>query len=265
MSAVAIEEALNQESSTPTAWANLGLWEAGDIYAAAAERLACTVADAAKLSAGHKVLDLGAGLGQQCALWHSRYAVNSITAINPDTTQTASLQAHLQSSDQLIAQAAPQALSSLPAQSLDVALSVDAAYFFPQRTQLLRELARVLRPGSLYAWTDIARKQATKPLTKLSSGLALSSLSLAGIDAQQLQTPAELNTQLSTLGWKLEHQRDLSSQVFTGFCQWWQHYRRQYTLPRSLRQRCALTAAALQANQRFGWWSYMLYVARTPG
>lgn len=260
----AVEEALNQESARRTYWANLGLWKDGDIYAAAAERLACAVADAAGLRAGQTVLDLGAGLGQQCALWHSRYAVGSILAVNPDQQQRNRLQAYLQPEDRILCQGAPEALCNLATHSIDVAISVDAAYFISKRQQFWSELARVLRPGSLFAWTDIARSPPPNRLSALGTELAQRSLSLAGIDGQQMHTPHQLQTQLHSLGWSMERREDLTTGVFTGFCQWWQHYRQHYALPRRLRQRCALTAAALQANQRFGWWNYILYVARTP-
>lgn len=260
MTPSAVEIALNQESPEPTTWANLGLWQPGDIYAQAAARLACTVADAAQLAAGQTLLDLGSGLGQQCSLWRERYGVARIIAVNPDPSQTPLLQQHLQPADTLVDQPAPQSLQSLPARSIDVALSVDAAYFIPNRSALLQQLRRLLRPGGYYAWTDIA----LIPGAGWTAPLAQRSLALAGIPGRERQTPSQLEQQLHSLGWTLRSQQDLTAPVFTGFSQWWQRYAQRTDIPRRLRQRCAFTAAAFRANQRFGWWTYQLYVAQTP-
>jgi SAM-dependent methyltransferase len=130
---------------------HLGLWPGEGDLAAAQARLDSLVLSHAGLSDGAVVWDIGCGLGGTL-LAASRAGQMQLNGLNPSASQLA-----------VAREAVPQArfhqgtADGIPAEdaSVDVVLSVEAAFHFPSRAHFVAEARRVLKPGGRLVLTDL--------------------------------------------------------------------------------------------------------------
>lgn len=152
-------------------WLNLGLWEGeGDAEEAptAVRRLVETMA--ADLPTGGTILDVGNGLGAQDPVIARRSRPRRLVAINITASQLVAGRGHL-----LEAHAAPVNADAtrLPIAdgAADGLISVEAAFHFSSRARFLEDAARVLRPGGVLTFSDIATQRPPRGPLELVSGL----------------------------------------------------------------------------------------------
>lgn len=227
------ERQLLHAGGRPSRWHNFGLWPAPD-YGSACEALGCLVGAAAQLGPGDRILSLGAGAGEELALWTGRYGCAQAWGTDEADPDTAAVP---------------------PGTRVDAIVAVDAAYHFSPRAQWLAACARRLPQGGRLAYTDL--NLSPTGLARTVSPLLTSPLLLrANIDVQDLLGPEEQARRLKHAGFENVQVQDLSVAVIDGFIAFETRQRgRLQALPGGLDstawRRVRTTAAAMKALR--GW------------
>ena len=155
-------------------WCNLGLWTAASEAATqpqtfrnACEALALALGDAAGLTRGDAVLDVGVGYADQTALWATHFGVRRVVAVERSAEHVAAAR-EAQQTGRLAGSGVVELcvgsatnldalLTTLPPgdSTFDVVLSLDCAYHFQTRAEFVRAAARALVPGGRFASIDL--------------------------------------------------------------------------------------------------------------
>jgi ubiquinone/menaquinone biosynthesis C-methylase UbiE len=125
-------------------------------YAHAAEVLCRMVCDAAPVSDGMRVLDVGCGFGGTIASLNERFRNLDLTGVNIDARQLTRAAEIVRPQKQNWTAWVEANACSLPFESgqFDVVLAVECAFHFPSRAAFLAEAGRVLKPGGRLALSD---------------------------------------------------------------------------------------------------------------
>lgn len=118
-------------------------------FLAAMERLNEQVLAAGDLKDGQSILDAGCGFGGTLSVLASRFPKARLVGVNIDPRQLANRVPSR-------AQFARADACKLPVAdgSLDRVLAVECIFHFPSRASFLKEAARALKPGGLFALSD---------------------------------------------------------------------------------------------------------------
>ena len=143
---------------------HLGLWTGGAAdLAAAQDAMAEAHLDAAGLSDGMTLLDVGCGLGGTVAMAQARVRDARIVSVNIDPRQLAPCrEIATRNGNRLEWLEAGAESISMPDGCADVVLSQEAMFHFPSRTAFLAEAARLLRPGGRLVCSDITFPQSAE-------------------------------------------------------------------------------------------------------
>jgi SAM-dependent methyltransferase len=228
------ERALLHRGGVDAAWGNLGLWlplppgagaraaapdAAWPDYASAAAALARAVAVAAGLGPGQRVLAPGCGWGEEMALWVREFGVAHVLGIERDAQRV--LAAPGATPPAAVECRTGDALRpDVAAASFDAVLCVDAAYHLAPRARWLGAMRRALRHGGRLAFTDLVLDRAgavpgvrallLRPVLRLGAAAA-------GIDADDLVTPAAAAARLAAAGFADVRLERLDEPVLGGF------------------------------------------------
>jgi SAM-dependent methyltransferase len=171
-------------------WLNLGLWEgAGSEREAeqACRRLVEAVASA--LPKDGTILDVGNGLGVQDLVISTEARPRTLVALNITEWQLRAGKARLDA-----AGAAPVVGDAcrLPFDdgSFDGVISVEAAFHFASRRAFFEECFRVLRPGGVLTWSDIAVERLPRRPLEMLAGV--SQLRAWGMNRRAAMSSAEI-------------------------------------------------------------------------
>lgn len=195
---------------------NLGWWAQTAAYAEAAVALARQVGNAARLSQGDQVMDVGCGAGDSTALWIREFGAARVTGIEPNTTVAARARRRvtawqLDNQVTIDTRSAESFADATVLAQLDAVVSVDAAYHIETRARWLQKLGATCRPGTRLGLFDIAlRDTADRPRF---SGSARR----AGIPAANLWTVDEIVPTLTAAGFTDVRVRRCDGDVFSGF------------------------------------------------
>ncbi|MDQ3783462.1 MAG: methyltransferase domain-containing protein [Actinomycetota bacterium] len=172
-------------------WLNLGLWDGPGDSAEAAHAVRRLVETLAReLPHGGAVLDVGNGLGAQDLVITEVVRPRALIALNITESQLRAGRTRLEAAD---AQPVLGDAVHIPLQgaSVDGVISVEAAFHFPSRAQFFSEALRVLRPGGVLAFSDVASER-TVPRTPGELLAGLSNLRIWGMGRGNLATSAQI-------------------------------------------------------------------------
>ncbi|MFR9728373.1 SAM-dependent methyltransferase [Saccharopolyspora sp. MS10] len=138
---------------------HLGFWDLDDTgvpLVEAADRLTDMMADRLLLRPGHRVLDVGCGLGQPAGRIARRTGahVTGIAISRDQITRATEIAEAEGLSGQVEFQHADAMELPFPDESFDAAIAIESIFHMPDREQVFREVRRVLRPGGRIVLTD---------------------------------------------------------------------------------------------------------------
>ena len=252
-------EATSPLTQTTTTWFNLGDWSEARTYPAAAEALAVRLGTALQLSARDHLLDIGCGAGDQLLLWTERFHVAKVLGVDPSARSVRRAQVRTATFDNIEVRRADARRAferSFDLRTPDVIASLDAAYHFRRRTDLLQAAAQRLPPGGRFGLTDLF---VAPPRPLLRARLFAVT---AGIPQDNLWTECRWRRELKSAGLVLTQWTDLTSAVLGGFGAlrgrhlWWP--------PGLVRWKVGLTTKVAADAHRRGWLGYALITARRP-
>ena len=257
------ERSLLHKGGTIATWGSLGLWdEHTPDYAAACAALARTVAQAAGLAAGDRVLSVGCGAGDELLLWRQEFGAAEVLGVENDPAlvqaahQLAGVPVRLGSGTELGA-------LGLAAGSFDRIVCVDAAYHLRPRSAFLQQAATLLRPGGRLAFTDLTLRKGSTTFNKI---MFTPGTLMSGVALNQLPTPAVQLQQLHDAGFASVQVQPLDDAVLGGFASFvWDQGSNTLganQLSRAWR-RPAYTAALLKPCRWLGM-GYALFSATRP-
>ncbi|WP_051727536.1 SAM-dependent methyltransferase [Nocardia brasiliensis] len=173
----------------------------------AQDRLTDLIAQASAATSGRRVLDVGCGTGgPACRIARTKGAYVTGVTISPKQVDTANSHSRQQGLSDLTNFRVADA-TSLPfgGESFDAAIAIESILHMPDKTRVLHELFRVLRPGAKLAIADITQRESE---TIQSIGAAVSILDLLSLDSitnyRQLVAGA---------GFHVDDVRDISEQT----------------------------------------------------
>lgn len=155
---------------------HLGYWDEDaapgvDAMAAASERLTGIMIDRIAVGPGQRVLDVGCGTGQPAVRLAEDRGVEvvGITVSAEQVAAATGLGRERGLGGRLSFLLADAAALPFPADSFDAAWLFESPPHLPDRARVLREVARVVRPGGLVALTDFVQ---LAPMTEHERGAA---------------------------------------------------------------------------------------------
>lgn len=152
-------------------WCNLGLWPTDRepcSFQCACKELAVTLGEAAGLSPGNAVLDVGVGYGDQTALWATRFGVRRVVAVEVSAAHVVAASEAQQTGRLAGGGVVEFRVGSAGdiddilrtdemdgAGGFDCVLCLDCAYHFRTRASFLHAASRALRLGGRFAAVDL--------------------------------------------------------------------------------------------------------------
>ncbi|MBO1413383.1 methyltransferase domain-containing protein [Streptomyces sp. FH025] len=148
--------------------AHLGYWdtpESGLTYDEATDRLTDIMTERLRIGSGARVLDVGCGVGAP-AVRIARLKGAEVTGISVSREQVDRAEALARATalqGRVTFRRADAMRLPFADDSFDAVLAIESMPHMPDREQVLRETARVLRPGGRVVLTDFYRRTAPSP------------------------------------------------------------------------------------------------------
>jgi SAM-dependent methyltransferase len=287
------ETALLHHGEADAGWGNLGDWgvaaQSVVSYPQAAQALARRVTQAAELRAGHRVLFVGCGLGEELRWACGAHGLALAVGVEADAALAEQAQRRaaadaggrwwVEAGDALDLDAALARFVMRSRWSaderFDAIVSVDAAYHFSPRDDWLQGAARWLKPGGRLAFTDLTLGQGRDAPPWRWARRAAGAM--AGVNASDLLACDEACRRVESCGFVEVRAEDLGAPVLDGFVDFVQRHSAVLAQAMGLRlqhpaavagqlpgwRRVVATAGLMSALRRGGL-SYTLFAARTP-
>lgn len=247
-----------------TLWGNLGDWHDASEYVDAARALAVRLGDVAKLGPGQRVVDLGAGAGDQLRVWVEDFGVGHVTALELDSVLAARSASRISEwgLDSRVRVIAGEATATDWGEGgVDRVVALDSAYFFGSHERLLHRSCDALRPGGVLALTDLLLGDG------ISARVARVLAPYFGIRKGDLQTEPRYRAMLARNGFDQIQIHDCTDSVLAGFSEWVRSGGHRRGAAPSLPVRAGLSVTAQVAGRLAGptGLRYVLATARRTG
>lgn len=157
---------LNREGAS---WFNLGTWlSADDDYTTACMNFALLLSEKAGIRKDDRLLDIGAGCGDQSLLYLEKYQPRHITALNPAQIQVAYASEKIRKSgrQQFIDFRAQRFEDFNTEKKFDRIIALDSAYHLQSKEQFFRKSFGLLEKNGSLAFTDFTLTAARLSLFK---------------------------------------------------------------------------------------------------
>ena len=143
----------------------------GEDYAAAAERLALVLLEAAGVRPQERILDVGCGFGGTTALLNDRFEGMDLRGLNPDIRQLERARSLVSArpGNTVFFEEGDACALPYPESRFDRVLALESIFHFPSRERFFREAFRTLRAGGTLAITDFVPSAAALPLVRLAT------------------------------------------------------------------------------------------------
>lgn len=217
---------LNSGVSTSSGWRLIGYWRDTSNYRQACSELAGLLADKACLSNQDDVLDVGFSSYDQLLVWLDYYQVKSLTAFAQTEQLLAGAQDQCSHFDQLtLERGSDQTVAKQEENSFDKVVVLDCAYHFYEKKAFFKSARKVLREGGSLTLTDmvLARPFRDRTEQRMVHLLARS----CGIAVEGLVVEQSYRKMLNDAGFETVEPIDISEDVLSGFCFWFNQHLRQ--------------------------------------
>ena len=197
-------------------WNNLGYWKKAQNYTEACRALAECHGVAAGLCPTSRVLELACGHGAALELWHDRFAVSRITALEyrPSCVRQIRSLSHPAVESVLTGRFDEPLDVLLPDKTFDAVLCVDAAYHAESLTAFIASVKSVLAGQGMLVFSTLMLADSR------STGWLGSVLrNAAGISSASLMKESSLR-QIAAAQGLVTAVEDISDAVFVGFADW---------------------------------------------
>lgn len=205
---------------------NMGLWDGIAPHEPEALERACfalfdLVARGAGVHAGdEQVLDAGCGFGTNAAHVAGTFGPGRVTGVNVSAVQLATARAHVEATgldERVEFLLADVTRLPLPEASIDVVLSVEAAFHFDTRDDFFAEAFRVLKPGGRLSMVDLVIPPARNVLERMALAMICRSQAVPSANVYDL---AEWTRRLRAAGFEVEVEESIIHRVFPHFRRW---------------------------------------------
>lgn len=209
-------KALGDTSALP--WSNLGLWSAASYnYPQACQALADHLAQAVRLQAVDRLLDVGCGQGASLLHWRGAYGVQHITGVELQPLHVTRMQCLLPQ-DIDVHTASFVDLAALPLPVFDTVLCIDAAYHQPLKA-FLQGIDSVTHAHSRVGLHHLILTPTWYTLSPSAQHAYTLLLKMADVSVINLLTAEQIQVQMHSYGWQNVQIEDLTVPVLAGFAQ----------------------------------------------
>ncbi len=200
---------------------NLGYWKDAATLDEASVHLADLLAQEAGFQAGHRVLDVGFGFGDQDLRWAQAYEHLRIDGLNVTPLQVELAKARVASTtfaDRIALQVGDALEPPFAKDTFDAVVALECAFHFRSRQRFFEAAHRVLRPGGRLALADfIAAPSCLESMNLRQRVARLFGTRAWQIPARNLCGLDEYLAMLRAAGFHNIRTRSIASEVFAPF------------------------------------------------